>query len=77
MNSLLHIHTAKADYLQQPAVRHFLAARIEGAQLMRRFDRVAPAGTRFARRVPEALLTVPVVRELPRPIPQGFGSTAW
>jgi hypothetical protein len=44
---------------------------------MRVFDPVAPTDSRFASRLPEAYITVPVVRELPRPIPQGFGSTAW
>jgi hypothetical protein len=44
---------------------------------MRIFDRAAPVDTRFASRLPEAHLTVPIVRELPRPIPQGLGSTAW
>jgi len=38
----------------------------------------APADTRHAQRVSEAhAYTVPVVRELPRPVPHGFGSTAW
>jgi hypothetical protein len=44
---------------------------------MRAFDRVAPVGTRNASRLPEAHLTSPAIRELPRPIPQGLGSTAW
>jgi hypothetical protein len=38
----------------------------------------APADTRSAQRLPEAhMYTVPVVRELPRPVPHGLGSTAW
>ena len=38
----------------------------------------APADTRHAPRLPEAhTYSVPVVRELPRPVPHGLGSTAW
>jgi hypothetical protein len=38
----------------------------------------APADTRHAQRVPEThIYSVPVVRELPRPVPHGLGSTAW
>jgi hypothetical protein len=38
----------------------------------------APAGSRSAQRVADAhTYTVPVVRELPRPVPHGFGSPAW
>ena len=45
---------------------------------MRSLASVAPVGTRSAQRLSEAhAYTVPVVRELPRPIPHGLGSTAW
>ena len=38
----------------------------------------APADTRSAQRLTEShTFTVPVVRELPRPVAHGFGSTAW
>jgi hypothetical protein len=38
----------------------------------------APADSRSAQRLPEThTYAVPVVRELPRPIPHGLGSTAW
>jgi hypothetical protein len=38
----------------------------------------APADTRSAQRLTEAhMYSVPVVRELPRPVPHGLGSTAW
>jgi hypothetical protein len=38
----------------------------------------APADTRSAQRLSEAHIhSVPVVRELPRPIPHGLGSAAW
>ncbi len=38
----------------------------------------APADTRSAQRLSDAhLFTVPVVRELPRPVPHGLGSIAW
>jgi hypothetical protein len=38
----------------------------------------APADTRSAQRLTEAhSSTVLVVRELPRPVPHGLGSTAW
>jgi hypothetical protein len=38
----------------------------------------APVDTRHAPRLTEAhTYTVPVVRELPRPVPHGLGSTAW
>jgi hypothetical protein len=38
----------------------------------------APADTRSAQRLSGAhTYTVPVVRELPRPVPHGLGSIAW
>jgi hypothetical protein len=38
----------------------------------------APVDTRSAQRLSEAhMYSVPVVRELPRPVPHGLGSTAW
>ena len=38
----------------------------------------APVDTRSAERLSGAhTYSVPVVRELPRPTPQGLGSTAW
>jgi hypothetical protein len=38
----------------------------------------APADTRSAQRLSDAhTYTVPVVRELPRPVPHGLGSIAW
>jgi hypothetical protein len=38
----------------------------------------APVDSRHAPRLAEAhMYTVPVVRELPRPVPHGLGSTAW
>ena len=44
-----------------------------------RFDSpVSPVDSRSAQRLPEAHpYTVPVVREQPRPVPHGLGSTAW
>ena len=44
---------------------------------MRRFDHVAPTDSRLAFRLPEALVTGPVMRELPRPTPLGLGSVTW
>jgi hypothetical protein len=44
---------------------------------MRSFAPIAPDGTRTAQRLSETHTSTPVVRELPRPIPHGFGSTAW
>jgi hypothetical protein len=37
----------------------------------------APVDTRSAQRLPAHPYSVPVVRELPRPVPHGLGSTAW
>jgi hypothetical protein len=38
----------------------------------------APVDTRSAQRLSEShAFTVPVVRELPRPIPHGLGNAAW
>ncbi len=38
----------------------------------------APVDTRSAQRLPGAhTYSVPVVRELPRPVPRGLGSFAW
>ena len=38
----------------------------------------APVDTRHAQRVSSAhTYSVPVVRELPRPVPHGLGSAAW
>ena len=38
----------------------------------------APVDTRSAERLSGAhTYSVPIVRELPRPIPHGLGSTAW
>ena len=45
---------------------------------MHAFTSTAPVDTRSAQRVSDAhTYTVPVVRELPRPVPHGLGSTAW
>jgi hypothetical protein len=45
---------------------------------MRSFTSFAPVDSRSAQRLPEAHpYTVPVVREQPRPIPHGLGSSAW
>jgi hypothetical protein len=45
---------------------------------MRSFTSDAPVDTRSAQRLSGAhIYTVPVVRELPRPIPHGLGGTAW
>jgi hypothetical protein len=45
---------------------------------MRSSSYAGPVDSRFARRLSEAhMYTVPVVRELPRPIPHGLGGTAW
>ena len=45
---------------------------------MRAFTSHAPVDTRSAQRLAEAhTYSVPVVRELPRPVPHGLGSTAW
>jgi hypothetical protein len=45
---------------------------------MRSFGSIVPVDSRSAQRLPEAhIYTVPVVRELPRPIPRGLGGTAW
>jgi hypothetical protein len=45
---------------------------------MRSSTSYAPVDSRSAQRLSEAhAYTVPVVRELPRPIPQGLGSDAW
>jgi len=41
-------------------------------------DSFAPVDTRSAQRLSEAhMYSVPVVRELPRPVPRGLGSAAW
>ena len=54
---------AKAETREQPAAR-------------RPERRFAPAGTWSAQRLPLAHpFTVPVVRELPRPIPHGLGGS--
>jgi hypothetical protein len=37
----------------------------------------APVDTRSAQRLSAHSQSVPVVRELPRPVPHGLGSTAW
>jgi hypothetical protein len=37
----------------------------------------APVDTRSAQRLSAHMYSVPVVRELPRPVPHGLGSTAW
>ena len=38
----------------------------------------APVDTRSAQRLSDAhIYSVPVVRELPRPVAHGLGSTAW
>ena len=37
----------------------------------------APVDTRSAQRAIAHMYSVPVVREQPRPAPQGLGSTAW
>jgi hypothetical protein len=45
---------------------------------MRSFGSIGPVDSRSAQRLPEAHpYTVPVVRELPRPIPHGLGGTTW
>ena len=45
---------------------------------MRSFGSIVPVDSRSAQRLSEAhTYTVPVVRELPRPTPQGLGDTAW
>ncbi len=45
---------------------------------MRSLGSVVPVDTRSVQRLSEAhMYSTPVVRELPRPIPQGLGSTAW
>ena len=45
---------------------------------MRAFDYIVPVDTRSAQRLTEAhTYSTPVVRELPRPIPQGLVGTAW
>jgi hypothetical protein len=45
---------------------------------MRSFGYIVPVDTRSAQRLSEAhTYSIPVVRELPRPIPQGLGGTAW
>ena len=45
---------------------------------MRSFDSIVPVDSRSAQRLTEAhTYSTPVVRELPRPIPQGLGGTAW
>ena len=45
---------------------------------MRSFGFIGPVDSRSAQRLPEVhLYTVPVVRELPRPVPRGLGSSAW
>jgi hypothetical protein len=45
---------------------------------MRSLGSVSPVDTRAVQRLSEAhMYSTPVVRELPRPIPQGLGSTAW
>jgi hypothetical protein len=43
---------------------------------MRSFGYLVPVDSRSVQRLPEThLFTTPVVRELPRPIPQGLGGT--
>ena len=37
----------------------------------------APVDTRSAQRASAHIHSVPVVREQPRPVPHGLGSTAW
>ena len=45
---------------------------------MRSFFSVSPVDTRSAQRLSEAhFYSVPVIRELPRPVPSGLGSSAW
>ena len=45
---------------------------------MRSFGYIVPVDSRSAQRLSEAhTYTVPVVRELPRPTPQGLGGTTW
>ena len=44
---------------------------------MRSFGPIVPVDTRSAQRLSEVHITTPVVRELPRPIPQGLGGTTW
>jgi hypothetical protein len=45
---------------------------------MRSYGYLVPVDSRAAQRLSEAHIhTTPVVRELPRPIPQGLGGTAW
>ena len=50
----------------------------EAQHLMRSFDYIVPVDTRSVQRLTEAhIYSTPVVRELPRPIPQGLVGTAW
>ncbi len=45
---------------------------------MRSYEYIVPVDTRSAQRLPEAhIYSTPVVRELPRPIPQRLGGTVW
>ena len=45
---------------------------------MRSFAYLVPVDSWSAQRLSEAhIYNTPVVRELPRPIPQGLGGTAW
>jgi hypothetical protein len=45
---------------------------------MRSFGYLVPVDSRPAQRLSEAhIYNTPVVRELPRPIPQRLGGTAW
>ena len=45
---------------------------------MRSFGYLVPVDTRPAQRLSEVHLYItPVVRELPCPLPQGLGGTAW
>ena len=50
----------------------------EAQHLMRSYEYIVPVDTRSAQRLTEAhTYSTPVVRELPRPIPQGLVGTAW
>ncbi len=45
---------------------------------MHAFSPIAPVDSRSAQRLSEAhFYSVPVIRELPRPVPSGLGSSAW
>ena len=77
MNSLLHITHAKTSTSSGwPSAAPGAGAR--GRTAMPTSTSYAPADTRPAQRLSEAhTYSVPVVRELPRPVPHGLGSTAW